>query len=173
MRIPSASTRSELRKSTLLRHSPTKPSQVGLRLSPVVSPKAVRICPAPLSHMMPRSVPRTLKRSTVLLGLYVPVTFSIAVVRPDRPGNPPVLPLSHGAALAGPPLLPTPLTPTQPGAAIAGEATAVTAAAARAATTPNTPNDLPARNMTPPWPGLLVLSSFPPNLGQSSNCSHR
>src|SRR6185436_10796123 len=58
-----------LRINTLYRHWCP-----GALQYPEVSPKAIRIWREPLSHMIPRSVPETAKRSSVLFGLFGPVT---------------------------------------------------------------------------------------------------
>lgn len=113
--MPSTRLASVLRKRTLLRHwsSPTPQA-------PTVSPNII-ITPwsapvLPLSHMMPRSVPETLKRSMLLFGLPGPVTISRALVLPLRIGRAPSgEPVIHGSELASDPValprLPVPRLP--------------------------------------------------------------
>src|SRR5699024_10871225 len=93
------------------------PLQIGSSAAPMVSPKASRVVPVPSSHMMPRSVPSTLNRSTVSLGLEGPVTCSTGVVAALTEGSAPVWPLSQGTECPTPPedpTLPLPVTPVLP-----------------------------------------------------------
>src|SRR5574340_1082622 len=96
--MPSERLRSELRNRTLLRHAEGLLSIGCRRSKPTVSPNAVSIWPLPLSHMMPRSVPRTLV-SWVRLALSLPVSCATTWVRPRSCGTQFVL-LNSGIGFA-------------------------------------------------------------------------